>query len=130
MKVVVTDASALVEYLLRTERSGPVDRAVADPDADLHVPALCDVEVVAALRRALLTHTLNEPRAREALSDYEALPVTRHGHQDVLHRALDLRHNFSAYDAVYVALAEGLKAELVTADDALASASRKYLRPR
>lgn len=97
-------------------------------DADLHVPALCDVEVVAALRRALLARSLTERRAREALADYRALPITRHGPEPFLERALALRHNFSAYDATYVALAEGLRAELMTADEALARAARSHVR--
>ena len=40
---------------------------------------------------------------------------------------LQLRSNFSAYDAAYVALAEQLKGELLTADDALARAVRSQL---
>ena len=127
MRLIVTDASALVEYLLGTRRSESVKAVVTASDADVHVPALCDVEVVAALRRALLGRSLTERRAREALADYQALPLTRHGHQPLLERALTLRHNFSAYDAMYVALAEELRAELLTADDALARAARKYL---
>lgn len=92
------------------------------------MPALCDVEIVAGLRRALLARLLTERRAREALADYQAMPLTRHGHEPLLPRVLALRQNFSAYDATYVALAEGLRAELVTADDALARAARGHAR--
>lgn len=127
MRSIVTDASALVEYLLGTDRAAPVKQAITVADVDLHVPALCDVEVAAALRRALLARSLTERRAREALADYQALPLTRHGHEGLLGRALALRHNFSAYDAMYVALAEGLRAELVTADAALGRAARPYV---
>lgn len=128
LRLIVADASALVEYLLGTERSAPVVAAVTAPDADLHVPALCDVEVVAAFRRALLTRSVTERRAREALADYQALPLTRHAHEALLERVLALRHNFSAYDATYVALAEGLQAELLTADESLARAAQSYVR--
>lgn len=121
------DASALVEYVLGTDRSAPARVAITSPDADLHVPALCDVEVVAALRRALLARSLTERRAQEALSDYQALPLTRHGHERFLDRALALRHNFSAYDAIYVALAGGLQAQLVTADAALERAAQRHV---
>ncbi len=58
LKLIVADASALVEYLLRTTRAGPVEAAVTSADADVHVPALCDVEVVSALSRALLARWL------------------------------------------------------------------------
>ncbi|MFN2433113.1 MAG: type II toxin-antitoxin system VapC family toxin [Gemmatimonadota bacterium] len=126
LKLVVLDASALVEYVLRTTRSAPVARVVEDADSDLHVPALCDVEVAAALRRGMLSRRLNERRAEQALTDYLDLPIARHGHTSLVHRALALHPNFSAYDAVYVALAERLGAVLLTADESLARAARRH----
>jgi predicted nucleic acid-binding protein len=84
------------------------------------VPTLCDVEVVAGLRRAVLSRALSDRRAEEALVDYLDLPLTRHGHQGLLMRVLELRDNFSAYDATYVALAERLRGELLTSDGRLA----------
>jgi predicted nucleic acid-binding protein len=101
---------------------------MSDRDHDLHVPALCDVEVAAALRRALLVGVLNERRAEEALEDYLDLPLTRHGHQSLLVRMLELRDNFSAYDATYVALAERLRGHLLTTDRHLARAVAAQLR--
>ncbi|HEY5611387.1 MAG TPA: type II toxin-antitoxin system VapC family toxin, partial [Thermoanaerobaculia bacterium] len=62
-----------------------------------------------------------------ALGAYLDLPVTRHGHRGLLARAIELRNNFSTYDAVYVALAEQLDATLVTADARLARAVRAHL---
>ena len=59
-------------------------------------------------------------RAQEALQDYLDLPLTRHGHLGLIRRCLELRTSFSAYDATYVALAEGLGADLITADRRLA----------
>jgi predicted nucleic acid-binding protein len=93
---------------------------------DLHVPALCDVEVSAALRRGLLAGLLTEDRAQAALADYTDLPLTRHGHQRLLARILSLRANFSADDATYVALAEQLRAPLLTADAALVRAVQTH----
>jgi predicted nucleic acid-binding protein len=54
------------------------------------------------------------------------LPVTRHGHVPLLPRILGLEASFSAYDAAYVALAELLHAELLTADERLARAVRTH----
>lgn len=95
-------------------------RILGDPEVDLHAPALCDVEVAAGLRRALLAGAISVARAEEALTDHGDLPLTRHGHLGLLGRILELRRNLSAYDAAYVALAEHLSAELLTADRALA----------
>ena len=120
------DASAIVEYLLQTPRSGRVRAILRGADEGLHVPALCDVEVAAVLRRLLLRHALAEDRAQAALGHYLALPLERYGHRPLINRALQLRENFSAYDAVYVALAERLRGGLVTGDKRLAQAVDRY----
>ncbi|MCK5652192.1 MAG: type II toxin-antitoxin system VapC family toxin [Gemmatimonadetes bacterium] len=125
MSSLVVDASAVVEYLLRTERGREVEPSLTSRETALHVPALCDVEVTAALRRGILLGALAEPRAEQALTAYLDLPLTRHGHQALLRRALSLRENFTAYDAVYVALAERLDAPLLTADARLARACHR-----
>ena len=95
---------------------------VTDGANDLHVPALCDVELGAGLRRALLTRALSSERAGQAVVDYLDLPLSHHGHQALLGRILELRNNFSAYDATYVALAEALGASLLTTDGRLSNA--------
>lgn len=122
MNFVVADASALVEYLLGSLRGNDVSPVIEDPDANVHAPALCDVEVASALRGLLLARQIDYRRACDALADYQALPLTRHLHGPFLERVLNMRDNFSAYDAVYVALAEALDASLVTCDAALAKA--------
>jgi predicted nucleic acid-binding protein len=48
--------------------------------------------------------------------------VLRHRHTPYLDRIWELRDNFTAYDACYLALAEALGATLLTRDRALASA--------
>lgn len=121
----VVVASALAEYLLRTPHGKALDTAITG--ADLHAPALCDVEVAAALRRGLLAGKLDLDRARLALRDLADLPLTRHGHQSLLDRVLGLYQNFSVYDATYAALAERLGASLITAGSGLAPAVRSLL---
>jgi predicted nucleic acid-binding protein len=128
MTPVVTDASAFVEYLLRTPRAAAVATTIQDGEVALHVPALCDVEIAAVIRRAMRSRRLREERARDAILDYLELPITRHGHVGLMTRILQLRANFSAYDATYVALAEQLDADLLTADDGLARAARSHTR--
>lgn len=126
MDRLVIDASALAEYLFRTERGMGLDRVVEAPDADIHVPALCDLEVVSAVRRALRLGGGDVAWAEQVIQRHLGLPLTRHGHQLLLGRALELRENLSAYDAAYVALAERLAAPLVTADVSLARAARGH----
>lgn len=126
MKVAVVDASAFIDFLLHGPRVAEVQVEMTDPDRDIHVPALCDVEVVAALRRGMQAGALDEAPAFQALRSYLDYPLTKHGHGPLLARALTLRANFTAYDATYVALAELLGAALLTTDDRLARAARRH----
>lgn len=125
--LVVADASVVVEYLLGSRLGGRAAATIEDPAVDLHAPALCDIEVASAMRGLLNAKKLALARAREAMEDYAALPVIRHGHLALLDRVLALRDNFSAYDAAYVALAERLAAHLLTSDEPLANAVRAHL---
>lgn len=93
---------------------------------DLHVPALCDVEIASGLRSLSLRRALPDERAVEAVEDYLDLPLTKHGHASLLPRIFALRANFSAYDATYVALAESINAPLLTSDDRLARAVESH----
>lgn len=86
-------------------------------------PDLVDVETVAVLRRRWLASDLTEQRFRVALDDLENLPIVRYPALPLLRRAFELRANVTAYDAVYVALAEGLACSLVTIDARLANAT-------
>jgi predicted nucleic acid-binding protein len=112
--------------MLRTKLAAEVEEVIRAPDTDMHVPALCDVEVASALRRGLLSGALTQRRAEEGLGDYLDLPLRRYGHQALIARVLALRGNFSAYDAIYVALAERIGAEILTADQSLARAVRNH----
>ena len=120
--MIVLDASAVVELVLGTDTGRTVSDRIADPMVGLHVPHLIDVEVIHALRRYALEGELDGSAAALALDDYRALDLTRHAHEPLLGRVWELRRNLSAYDAVYVALAEALDAALVTCDVKLAHA--------
>ena len=118
----VLDASALVELLLHTPTGRAVALRIADPAVSLHVPHLTDVEVAQALRRYTQDGELNAAAAAVPIEDLRALDLQRHAHEPLLDRVWELRHNLTAYDAVYLALAEVLDVKLLTCDGRLARA--------
>ena len=118
--MIVLDASALVELLLDTPTGQAVATRIADPALGLHVPHLADVEVAQALRRYAKDGELDAAEAALALEDLHILDLQRHAHEPLLDRVWELRQNLSAYDAVYVALAEVLDTTLLTCDGRLA----------
>jgi predicted nucleic acid-binding protein len=120
--VIVVDASAITGFLLQTPLGLRVEARLFGVSEDLHAPHLLDVEVVQALRRLVRTGDVSSARAEEALDDLAALAIRRHAHFDLLGRAWELRDNLTAYDAIYVVLAEATDAILVTCDARLGGA--------
>jgi predicted nucleic acid-binding protein len=118
--LIVLDASAVVELVLGTMQGKAVARRIGDPRIGLHAPHLVDVEVTQVLRRYAREGELDGSGAALALADLRALDLRRHAHEPLLDRVWELRQNVSAYDAVYVALAEVLDAVLLTCDARLA----------
>lgn len=118
----VLDASALVELLLETPTGRAVAARIADPAEGLHVPHLADVEVTQALRRYVREREIDAEDAAIALDDLRALDLQRHAHEPLLDRVWELRDNLTAYDAVYVALADVLDGVLLTCDRRLSRA--------
>ncbi len=116
----VIDASAAVEYLLRTPLGVAVGEIVEN--TDLAAPELMDAEVVAVLRRAVLHENLSNERALAAISDLGTWQVERISHRGLARSAWRHRHNLTAYDAFYVAAARARNASLVTADGPLSRA--------
>jgi predicted nucleic acid-binding protein len=121
--VIVVDASAVIEALLRTPAAGAIEARLFDPRETLHVPHLLDVEVAQAIRRYAAKGDIDGERGGEALADLSDLPLRRYPHEFLLPRVWQLRNNLTAYDAVYVALAEALDAPLLTRDRRLAGAT-------
>jgi predicted nucleic acid-binding protein len=126
--VIVLDASALLEFLLQTPLGARVEGRVFRGEDEIHAPHLVDVEVAQGLRRLVRAGEVPSERASEAIADLADLDLHRHPHLDLLARVWKLRENITAYDAVYVALAEALGASLVTCDAALAKAPGHRVR--
>jgi len=114
--MIVLDASAAVELLLQTAKGAPLAERLLAPDASVHAPHLLDVEVAQVLRRFVAHGEVDAERARQALADLVDLPLQRYSHVLLMPRIWELRHNLTAYDAAYVALAEALGATLLTGD--------------
>jgi predicted nucleic acid-binding protein len=126
--VIVVDASALLEALLRTPAAEAVERRLFDARETLHAPHLLDIEVVQVIRRYAAAGEIDQERGRAALADLEDFPLRRYPHGFLLPRVWELRNNLTAYDAVYVALAEALDAPLLTRDRRLAAAAGRHVR--
>jgi predicted nucleic acid-binding protein len=120
--MIVVDASALLELLLQTSRGERVEARLFRAEDELHVPHLVDVEITQGLRRLVRSGEVSSGRADEAIADLADLDLHRHPHLDLLGRAWKLRDNISAYDAMYVALAEAIEAPMITCDGPLAKA--------
>src|SRR5579864_3147739 len=121
--MIVLDASAAVDWLLQTPAGQHIEKRLYARNETLHAPHLIDLEVPQVLRRLASQGLVSVRRADEAVRDLLDLRITRYPHLVLLPRIWQLRHNFSAYDAAYIVLAEKLGAVLVTRDGRLASAS-------
>ncbi len=120
--MLVVDASCLVEVLT----GGPAaeqlrDRLAADPDHA--APHVVDAEVFGVLRSQHLLGRMDLTAGSQAVEDLAAWPGERFGHRPLLPRAWELRNTVRGWDAMYVALAEALRAVLLTTDGRLAGAS-------
>ncbi len=115
--MIVVDASAALSALLN---AGPARRTLATEQ--LHAPHLIDSEVANGLRRRVTAGQLGPEMGHHALGVLRRIGMTRHPAVGMLDRIWELRHNLSAHDASYVALAELLDCPLLTADGRLGRA--------
>jgi predicted nucleic acid-binding protein len=121
--VIVLDASAAIEWLFQSPAGNKIDRKIFSTSQTLHVPHLLDVEVAQVVRRFVRDRVITAQRGEEALEDLSDMPLRRYAHDFLIPRVWELRATLTAYDAVYVALAEVLDVPLLTCDRRIASAS-------
>lgn len=121
--MIVLDASAVVELLLRPERHPGLRRLVEGSEGGWHAPALMDAEVSHTLRRLEARGWLESSRGAASVAALAELPIRRYRHEPMLARMWSLRANLTAYDATYVALAEALDCPLVTFDARIGNAA-------
>ena len=123
---VVVDASTLVAAIASTGSLGDRARAMLRGRRRA-APHLIDAEVGNALRSMVLRGDLSDDVAASARLMAERLVHRRHPiHGAIAARAWQLRHNLSFYDALYIALAESLDCQLITADRRIASAFKDH----
>ncbi|MEI2638715.1 MAG: type II toxin-antitoxin system VapC family toxin [Microthrixaceae bacterium] len=120
--MIVLDASVLFEIVADTPRSDSLRMRLAQED-DQSAPHLIDAEVLYVIQSRLRHGDLDNTAATQAIEDLRTWPGERWSHQALLLRAWELRHNIRGYDALYVALAEGLGATLLTLDTRLSRAA-------
>jgi predicted nucleic acid-binding protein len=120
--VIVLDASVVVEMLGQSPTQRSLGARLATEARPFHVPHLLDAEIARVLQRFAAAGAVSDRGGRDALLALGLLPLRRHGHGPLLGRVWQLRANLTAYDALYVALAERLGATLLTRDARLARA--------
>jgi predicted nucleic acid-binding protein len=116
--MIVLDASIVVELLINGPLADSIRGDLASSTEAFLVPHLLDVEAVSAFRR-LTMGRVDPHRAAQFLSALASLPAERYSHLPLLDRIWELRHNFTAYDAAYIALAEATRSVLYTCDENL-----------
>ena len=115
--MIVVDASAMVEALIGRDADAELLDALS---GDLEAPHLLDIEVLSALRGLLHSGRLDAAAAEEAREDHFGFTIIRHDAHPLAERVWQLRHQYTSYDANYLALAEALAIPLVTCDAKLA----------
>ena len=123
---VVVDASTLVAAVASTDSLGDQARATLRGHRRA-APHLIDAEVGNALRSMVLRGDLTDGVGASARLMAERLVHRRHPiHGAIAARAWQLRHNLGFYDALYIALAESLHCQLITADSRIARAFKDH----
>jgi predicted nucleic acid-binding protein len=118
----VVDASVVAAALVDSGDDGTWAEGLLVGGA-LVAPHLMPVEVANILRRAVLTDDISADSAALAHADLLDLRAELFAYEPFAPRVWELRHDLTAYDAWYVAIAEALDAPLATLDRRLASAT-------
>jgi predicted nucleic acid-binding protein len=122
--MIVLDASVVVELLTKGILADSIRNELARRDESFVVPHLIDVEVMSAFRRLTTGQRIDSHRSGQFLAGLAALPAERYSHTPLIGRIWELRHQFTAYDAAYIALAEATDTVLYTCDEKLRKGHR------
>jgi predicted nucleic acid-binding protein len=128
--LIVVDASALTDFLLgRSAAVEALENALAGHEHEpVHAPELIEPETLNALRRLVAKGRVSDRRATEAANDLAITRLVRYPAAPLRARVWALRHELTAYDATYLALAEALPDPvLLTGDRGLAGRARRSI---
>jgi predicted nucleic acid-binding protein len=128
LKMIVLDASTVVELLTGSPLAEEVRDAIAANGDELAAPHLLDIEVTSALRGLVAGRQIDSRECEKLLIALSRLPAERYSHVPLLDRIWQLRHNFTAYDAAYIALAEAVEGVLFTCDSRIGRGHRAKVR--
>jgi predicted nucleic acid-binding protein len=126
--MIVLDASVVVELLTNGVLADSIRSDLYGRDESFVVPHLIDVEAVSAFRRLAAGRRIGAHRSEQFFAGLAALPAERYSHTPLIGRMWELRHNFTACDAAYIALAEAMNATLYTADEKLCKGHRARVK--
>lgn len=118
------DASIVVELLTGGSVAETLRRELVIQDQSFLAPHLLDIEVMSAIRGLATSQRIDSHTIQQVLNKLGKLPVMRCEHAPFLGRIWELRHNFTAYDAAYIALAEATDSVLYTCDAKLSRGHR------
>jgi predicted nucleic acid-binding protein len=121
LSLVVVDASLILAIIAGDDRSPQLLDRIASHE--MHAPHFIDLEVIQTVRKTVLHKHATLTAANASLATFARLPILKHAHSPLLERIWELRDNFSAYDATYVALAELLGVPLLTRDARMSRAT-------
>lgn len=127
---IVVDASVVIAALLDNGENGRWSEKILRSDS-IAAPEMLLIESVNVLRRLERNNEIEEREARLALDELITLPVQYLSMLPAIDRIIALRHNVTAYDATYIAVAEWLRAPLATLDIKLSrvKAGCEFLTP-
>ncbi|HUY87854.1 MAG TPA: type II toxin-antitoxin system VapC family toxin [Pirellulales bacterium] len=123
MSLYIVDASVGVKWFVPEVDSDAAQR-LQNPVHQLHVPSLFDVEVANTIWKKLRRGELSSATANSIVAQLPSIPVARHADAPILKAAFELAEKTgrTVYDSLYLALAENLAGQLVTADDRFVNA--------
>jgi predicted nucleic acid-binding protein len=124
--MIVVDANVMVfAYVGITERAQAAREALS-ADSDWIAPGHMPIEVIRTLSKAVVGNHLTKADATTAFEALMSAAIRFVETDQVIMRAVwSMRHNVSAYDAAYLAIAAIHEARLVTFDHRLAKAAEQ-----